>query len=509
MNWQHFRAFVWLRWRLFVNQQRRGGTANLVVVAIVAVLAAVAAVVMAVALFFVGLFALRNASPAALMFTWDGLAAAFLMFWLIGLVAELQRAEALSLDKFLHLPVSLSSAFAINYFASFVRVSMIFFLPAMLGLSLGLLFSRGPSMLLLFPLLAAFVLALTAVTYQFQGWLAALMSNPRRRRTVIVIATATIILLAQLPNILNLLHSRPTPDQRERSTKSAEVRRQEEEQMENTARLINAVVPPGWLPYGAYVLAEGNVVPALLGTLGLGLIGAVSLWRAYRTTLRIYTGQTGPARRKPATSANPAGVPSVVGIDNDSVKAGTPTSAAPRFLERRIPGFSEQTAAIALACFRGLVRAPEAKMMLLSPVIMLVVFGSMFLTRPTGPAEASRPWIATGAIAMVLLSMGQLIGNQFGFDRAGFRVFVLCSAPRGDILLGKNLSFAPLALGLVVAVLVILQVVYPMRPDLFLATLPQAVTMFLLYCLAANLLSILAPMPVAAGSLRPTNTRFA
>ena len=31
--------------------------------------------------------------------------------------------------------------------------------------------------------LAAFVFALTALTYQFQGWLAALMSNPRRRRT--------------------------------------------------------------------------------------------------------------------------------------------------------------------------------------------------------------------------------------------------------------------------------------------------------------------------------------
>ena len=48
---------------------------------------------------------------------------------------------------------------------------------------------------------------------------------------------------------------------------------------------------------------------------------------------------------------------------------------------------------------------------------------------------------------MILLTMIQLVGNQFGFDRSGFRVYVLCAAPRRDILLGKNLAVAPLALG--------------------------------------------------------------
>src|SRR5207248_3293729 len=79
---------------------------------------------------------------------------------------------------------------------------------------------------------------------------------------------------------------------------------------------------------------------------------------------------------------------------------------------------------------------------------------------------------------------------------------------RSDILLGKNLSFAPLALGLSAAALVFIQVVYPMRLDYFLAAVPQAVSMFLLYCFAANWLSILAPMPVAAGSLKPVNPKM-
>jgi hypothetical protein len=535
VNWRHFRTFLWLRWRLFANQLRRGGMTNVVVTGIVAALAAVVAVGAAVGLFLVGLFALADAPPAAVLYTWDGLVGAFLLFWAVGLVVELQRAEALSLEKFLHLPVSLRSAFAVNYLASLVNLCLVFFLPAMLGLAAGLVLSRGPAMLLAFPLLAAFLLAVTAPTYQFQGWLAALMANPRRRRTVIVIATMTIVLLAQLPNVIvnvlgksagatGLADTAARYDARQselRQQVQAKAITQEEYRKRRaeldrefqaamtaakrgwattaaTVRLLNLVLPPGWLPFGAMALTEGNVLPALLGTLGLGLVGAASLWRAYRTTLRLYTGQVGGRRPPPPVTAASASVP-----------VGAPaTAAGPRLLERRLPWLSEQAAAIALAGFRGLTRAPEAKMMLLSPIILLVVFGSMFLTRPTAPSAASRPLVATGAIAMVLLSMGQLVGNQFGFDRAGFRVFVLCSARRGDILLGKNLAFAPLALGLTAVALVVLQIVSPMRTDHFLATMPQAVTMFLLYCLSANVVSILVPMPIAAGSLRPTNARM-
>jgi hypothetical protein len=148
-------------------------------------------------------------------------------------------------------------------------------------------------------------------------------------------------------------------------------------------------------------------------------------------------------------------------------------------------------------------------MMLLTPVLMVAVFGTMFLARrPVDLPEVVRPLIATGAMVMVLLSMSQLLGNQFGFDRSGFRVFVLCAARRSDILLGKNLAFAPLALGLGLAALAFLQVVCPMRPDHLLAMLPQFVSMYLLFCALTNLLAILAPMPIAAGSMRPAQAKL-
>src|SRR5262249_60871041 len=49
-----------------------------------------------------------------------------------------------------------------------------------------------------------------------------------------------------------------------------------------------------------------------------------------------------------------------------------------------------------------------------------------------------RPLVATGAFALVTLMMVQLVGNQFAFDRSGFRTYVLSAAPRQDILLGNR-----------------------------------------------------------------------
>lgn len=535
MNWQHFRTFVWLQWRIRQNQLRRGGIANIIVLAVLLVLGIVIFAGGFLVSFLIGAYALAKVHPIYIMLAWDAVAAAFLFFWLIGLVHDLQRSETLSLDKFLHLPVSLTNAFLINYVTSLVCPCMVIFLPVMIGLTLGLTAARGPAMLGVLPLVLAFLLMVTALTYQFQGWLAALMVNKRRRRTVMVVATMAIILIAQLPQLINFVgpwnqrrtiaagqrRNEQVADleaalntgritRREYEQRMAELRRAEEArrdqnrqalvQLEETATMANLVLPPGWLPLGAWGLADSNPLPALLGTLGLGLIGGGSLWRSYRTTLRIYTGQLTAGDKRPAAATVPPAAPKAA-----ATATATPTSL---LLERKLPGLSEQAAAIALAGFRSLLRAPEAKMMLLSPIIMLVVFGGMLVTRGGNPAEYVRPLIATGALAMVLLSMGQVAGNQFGFDRSGFRVFVLCSAPRGDILLGKNLATAPVAAAMAGVIVVALQIVTPLRWDHFLATLPQFVSMYFLYCLLANWLSIFAPMPIAAGSLRPANMKF-
>jgi ABC-2 type transport system permease protein len=529
VNMQHLRAFLWLRWRLRLNQLKRGGIANVIVLAILAVIAALLAGASFVTFLLVGLLALPQASPLVILYVWDGLVVAFLFFWMVGLLAELQRSEALSFDKFLHLPVSLTGVFLLNYVSSLLSFTLIVFLPAMAGLTLSLVLAKGPRMLVGWPLLAAFLFMVTALTYQFQGWLASLMANKRRRRTVLVLVTAGFVLIFQVPNLINLIQpwkgrqgdnsaarlaeaqaellrsqgSRQItlPEYRRRADElqrahDAETKEANEKTSQNVGRiatLANEVVPLGWLPMGAMASADGNVVPALLGTFGLAVIGAGSMWRSYRTTMRLYTGYFSSGKEQPvAAVAQPP-------------KISSP--ASPTF-ERRLPWVSEHASAIALASYRSLTRAPEAKMMLLGPIILVFVFGSMTLTRRVEPPPGLRPLMAVGAMAMVMLTLVQLAGNQFGFDRNGFRVFVLCPARRSDILLGKNLALAPVALGLGAGVIALFQVVNAMRLDHFFAAMIQLVTMYLLYSLFANLMSILAPMRISSGSLKPASPKF-
>ena len=202
MNREHLKAFLWLRWRLRVNQNKRAGAANVALQTFFLVMGFVSAGVMLIGSFLAGLLLLPKASPPVLMLVWDGVVVAFLFAWMGELLVELQRSELLAMDKFLHLPVSLNGAFLINYVGSIFSPAVIVIFSAMVGLSAGLLVSRGLVMIGLFPLVAAFVLAVTAIGYQFRGWLASLMVNKRRRRTIVTIAGLIFVLLVQLPNLM-------------------------------------------------------------------------------------------------------------------------------------------------------------------------------------------------------------------------------------------------------------------------------------------------------------------
>jgi ABC-2 type transport system permease protein len=275
-------------------------------------------------------------------------------------------------------------------------------------------------------------------------------------------------------------------------TASQQADREIADRWEKTTRLVNMILPVTWLPMGVISAAEGRILPSILGLLGMTSIGTVSLWRAYRTTIGLYQGQPTNRNSRPTSAiAPPASVR----------KEGA------LMVEAHLPGLSEPVSVIALAGFRSLVRSPEAKMMLLTPVIMSFIFGSMLFRQRHDLPESLRPLVAIGGMGVVLLGVLQLMSNQFGFDRDGFRTFVMCAAPRREILLGKNLSFAPVALGMAAILLTIVQIVNPLRLDHFLAMLPQYISMFFLCCICTNLLSIYAPVHVAAGSLKPSNPK--
>ena len=116
-----------------------------------------------------------------------------------------------------------------------------------------------------------------------------------------------------------------------------------------------------------------------------------------------------------------------------------------------------------------------------------------------------RPLLALGSHRDGNADLAQVFLNQFGYDRNGFRAFVLCPSRRRHILLGKNLASAPVVLGIGVA-LVVLQFIYPLGVGHFLASLIQMLSAYLALCIAGNQISILLPTAVRAGSMRTSST---
>jgi len=139
--------------------------------------------------------------------------------------------------------------------------------------------------------------------------------------------------------------------------------------------------------------------------------------------------------------------------------------------------------------------------------IMLLFFAVMVLVRPSSPlGDQFKPFIATGAVILTFFGLSQLMFNQFGFDRGGFRQLVLLPVQRKWVLLGKNLAFLPAALGMGVTVIMVVTLALRITPIVSLAAAFQLLAAFLLIAMTANLLSVLFPHHVVPGSLKRTKT---
>lgn len=435
------------------------------------------------------------------MLLWDFLIGMFLIFWILGIVREIQRAESLDIRKLLHLPVSLRQIFLVNYIASHFTFDIVLFVPGMIGLSLGLLWSKGGSMIWLIPLILSFLFMMTAWTYCLRGWLVALMANPRRRRALVVGATLAFIVLAQLPNLFNILSHRGRQGTHERPSASGRrvkaPRKGLEERLALSPGFLSAhnYVPPLWVGGGASALASGRAWPAMGSSLAGFLIGSLGLMRAYRSTRRFYFGeQTGarPQAGKTAPAARSTLVPSLRG-------------AAENFLERDLRFVPRETAPLLLAFFRGMTRAPEVKMSLATNLIMIAVFSVLFLSKTWAvPADKLKPFVASAAVALSSFGLTQLTFNQFGFERNGFRTLVLLPTQRRHFLLAKNLALFPIAIGLGLIFLGLLTFLLHIGVLTFVASSLQLLEAFLLLSILGNFASIIAPYRIAAGSLKPT-----
>jgi ABC-2 type transport system permease protein len=501
MNWPQLKTILWLQTRLARNQWARSGGIGAVLGALLAISAVVLAFTCLIGGFAVGAYAFKDLEPVFIMMTWLGMTMAFVVFWSVGLIAELQRSETVDLQRLMHLPVLLGQIFVVNYVASLAAVSVLLYVSLSLGVSLGMSVSLGPRMLLMIPLALSMVFMVTAWTYLLRGWLAALMSNPRRRRAIVMGLTMALILIVQLPNLyFNVFNRESREERRARRAESREVREARDEQaMQGFQEMARwqMVAPPFWVSAGVEPLVAGRPLPAMLGLAGCLALGSLGLRRAYRSTLRFYLGESGGlAQAAGARPSSPA-----------PIKVRTPSGGRERvaLVERRLPGVPDVSSAVGFANFQSILRAPEVKMQWgTSFIITSAVGGSLlFRSASTLPAWAG-PFIATAVVVFQLFMVIGFVANQFGHDRDGFRAYVLSPVERWKILVGKNLAAFPAAAMFSIVLVTILSVWLRLSPLAYLATLFQLIVAVLCAMMFGNLLSILLPYRIQPGSMKPT-----
>ena len=202
MSARRLKAVFLLRWQLSRNAFRRASAFSAAVYIILRVLFLLGLVGGTIGAFFLGKSDILAANPNRILWLVSGAISAFLFFWFIGLLAELQRSDSLDHRRMAHLPISLKEMFLFNYVVSHWTPICLLFLSISTGFVIGTMFRFGGRMALVSGLLTLMILAISSWTYALRGWLTKLMLNERRRRSLIVWMTCVVILMVQVPNLL-------------------------------------------------------------------------------------------------------------------------------------------------------------------------------------------------------------------------------------------------------------------------------------------------------------------
>ena len=470
----HLATILWLKWRLLRHSMMKmTGALAAVLTALIVIGVALVAVGLSVGLFVLGVFVeLEKEQALPVLAITDALVFFFCIIWLVSILAEVQRSDVVDLRKMMYLPVSLRSVFIINFaFSLLTPAGVLFVIPGMAFVA-GLAIRHGLIVLAGAFTVLAFYLALAGWTYYFRGWLAALMENPRRRRTLIMALTMGFIVMAWAPQLLINLAPRWLPGDPLTVLMTA-----------------NVILPPGWLALALQSLVLGDVYVALACTIGFACLAALPLSMGYRATRRYYLGVQTRRRRKHEAKTR--------------VRSGKPIEQA--FVARCIPGFDEETSAVALASIKMLSRHPMVRMQLIVPFVVGLFLFILYFFRSGGLLQLpgiARNAMPTAALAWPLLNSSMLFANIFGTDGNGFRSFILFPTPRRTYILGRNLAFAAL-FGVQMAVFAILAfAVFQPGPFALLIALINVGYVFLLMSTVGNVCSLYLPFKLSSDSMR-------
>jgi hypothetical protein len=174
---------------------------------------------------------------------------------------------------------------------------------------------------------------------------------------------------------------------------------------------------------------------------------------------------------------------------------------------RRIPGLTPGASAVALAQIRLAARTPRGRSILLSPLIVFVMFAVMIRRSGTGLDVGflsldSGIALATFGGFVSLMAILPIAMNQFAIDGAGLTLTLLSPLDDGELLRGKAVGLAAIALAPALLCLVGATIAFPGGdPALWLSVPLGLIATYVLVAPAAVALSALFPRAVDLNSI--------
>lgn len=589
---QHFRAILFLQSRIVANRWSRESILGKVIVLVFYSAISMGTIVAVLIGAIAGFFLYRTAgSMDYSLYVWNGLVFAFLLFWIIEISTELTRSDGISMDRIMHLPISPSHVFSLNYILSLGNLPFIYFTCICIGLILGGSMSHGPSVLLIAIPLLAYLLMITALTSHLRSVLSAWVANPKRRRLVMLLlpfvvgitmagvalslsqATSYIARITK-PNNNSVLPAPPTvlPDntlppnaplpsldgnRSDRNTDrntggnteastddhnvdtstNREPGTQESIAPEATPEVPLGSAPPtvpdaetilapitgsfseftgtlnnalNWLDItvpGFWFAACAESIPkspwkSLCLVPGMLAISALSLRKNYATTLRYYQHGFGsaPGISKPDEFAPFSAVNNPTSSTAASMVSSDENTA---WMERTFPWLDDVSSAIVAQTWLSIWRAPEMKLQLMGPFIQPIILLFVMSYWKSSANPFLDTFLALGIAGFCLYTSSGFLGNLFGFDRSGFRAWILSPIPRHRILNGRNLAYGIPAFAVAALTCFGIGIYWRIPLDKLLYS-PLAILTFVpVFFLVTNLQSILAPFGLPAGGIQP------
>jgi hypothetical protein len=472
---------------------------------------------------FAGGVALASATASgktmASMGAWNALCGVFAFFWIIGLANEMIRGDAFSLQRLMHLPIPPESVFAFNFLLTWINLPILFFLASGLGLALGSCLIEGFVGLWRVVPVMSMALMVAALTSHLQGKIIVWISNPKTRKLLLTIVPILLSVIGVAFSMSSFL-----------------IRRIGQGGVFlYWTQVLDSVCPFFWLAdifSGMSLLGRWSLVwlPCMW------LISAWSLKANYRMTRLYYqngfdTDMVSRKNRARDSSGN-----------SSTLGTSTLQSDSLRWTERTLPGLGQQASAIAAITWTLFWRSPQVKLAmllpLLQPLFLVLIFSQKPWAQPPKVQPPSPPvarvsedpntltvekspqantpdryQFSSGTqyqgfylLAFTVFSTflgSSFASNIFGFDRSGFRFWVLSSLPRSEILRGRNWMFGVMILAIGLVAMIGTNLLWKYSWLRVLEALAAFFAYLPLYMVLSNIISILAPFPLAAQGFQP------